>query len=90
MPTREELEEAIANLERMEPSYEVCQKIVIYNSLLDRYYNKVFGYTSNSEFMHAAEGTEWNKLLPLLDELMDCLILVNPKLYESFMEKLKQ
>ena len=88
MPTRDELEEAISNLEKMEPSYEVCQKLVIYNALLDRYYNKVSGYKSDSEFMRAAEGIEWNRMLPLLDELMDCLLLVNPKLYQSFMAKL--
>ena len=88
MPTRDELEEAISNLEKMEPSYEVCQKLVIYSMLLDKYYNKVGSYKSDSEFMRAAEGIEWNRMLPLLDELMDCLLLVNPKLYQSFMAKL--
>ena len=89
MPTEEELLNAIDNLRLQAPSYDTCQKLVVYNELLDRYYNNVSSYNSGSEFMEAIDGRPWDGLLPLLDELMDCLMVINPKLYQSFMEKLK-
>lgn len=90
MPTKEELEQAIHNLENMEPCYEVCQKLVIYHKLHDMYYGgRITTYSSDSEFMQASEDTEIDKLYSVFDELMECLKLINPKLYDSVILKLK-
>lgn len=91
MPTKEELMQAIDNLEVQEPTFDTCHKLYVYNSLLDRYYgNTPTGvlYNSDSEFMKVAGHSDINKLYEVVDELMECLALVNPKLYNGVIAKL--
>lgn len=91
MPTKEELEQAIKNLEEQEPTYETCAKLNVYHQLHDRYYKGWFrsGYNSESEFMASIEDTDIDTLLATFDELMDCLVLINPKLYNTVLVKLR-
>lgn len=90
MPTKDELEQAIASLEQQETSYEVCCKLAVYYQLLDRYYGKIkTKYNSNSEFMDAITNTNYDSLLAVIDELMECLAVINPKLYTSVLNKIK-
>ena len=91
MPTKEELTQAIQNLEAQDPTYETCSKLNVYHSLLERYYGntpKGITYNSDSEFMKVAGRADINNLYACFDELMDCLNLVNPKLYTSVLIKL--
>ena len=92
MPTKEELEQAIANLEALEPSYDTCSKLNVYYSLLERYYGNTpagVTYNSDSEFMKAAGQADINVLYETIDELMECLALVNAKLYQGVLIKLR-
>lgn len=92
MPTREELQQAIASLEAQEPSYDTCNKLNVYYSLLDRYYGntpKGITYTSDSEFMKCVGQADPNRLYEVIDELMDCLVLVNSNLYNGVISKLR-
>ena len=92
MPTKEELTQAIDSLEAQEPSFDVCNKLNTYYSLLDRYYGNTpagVTYNSDTEFMKAAGNTDVNTLYKVMDELMECLALVNSKLYNSVIVKLR-
>ena len=43
---------------------------------------------SNSEFSQEVMGKGIDKVFPVLDELMDALMVINPKLYQNTMTKL--
>lgn len=48
-------------------------------------------YESDSEFGQAIRGQDiTGKVLPLIDDLLDALSVLNPRLYNSFIEKLIQ
>ena len=42
----------------------------------------------DSEFAHAIDGREQSVILPILDELMSTLEVIQPKLYNAVMDKL--
>jgi hypothetical protein len=48
-----------------------------------------YGYTSESEFGKAIEGIDTNEIIKLMDELMDAVKVMNPRLYEAVMRKIK-
>ena len=101
MPTREELIEAIEKYQQEEPTYQNCERILVFTLMLDRYYGNepmVAGYSSKmaqnrysseSEFMKVAEKIDESHLFAVLDDLFDTLRVLNPRLYESCMMKLK-
>lgn len=91
MPTKDELAQAINSLEAQEPTYETCLKLVVYHQLYDRYYKGGFitDYASDTEFMDAISNTDIDTLLATIDELMECLALINPKLYNTVLAKLR-
>ena len=43
---------------------------------------------SDSEFARAVDGREQNEVMPILDELMNTLQIIQPKLYNAVMDKL--
>lgn len=89
MPTKDELLKAIANLEAGETSFEVCHKLAVYYYLYDKYYNRIHSnYVSDSEFMDAVGEITTDSLLAVMDELMDCIAIINPKLYQGVLDKL--
>lgn len=101
MPTKEDLQQAIETLENQEASFETCHKLAAYNYLLEKYYGKLCempenfyrkirtDYTSDSEFMTLALDTSTDDLLTVMDELMGCVAVINPKLYNSVLDKLR-
>lgn len=46
-------------------------------------------YSSESEFGKLIEGMEWDSILPVMDELMDTLRVMMPRLYDGVMHKLR-
>ena len=46
-------------------------------------------YNSDSEFSHVIYGRNVNDILPVIDELMDTLQIINPKLYNGVLNKLE-
>ena len=90
MPTREELQQAIELLESQAATFETCQKLAVYHYLYDKCYNKIQShYTSDSEFMDAVADVGIDDLLAVIDELMECVSVINPKLYDSVLEKIR-
>ena len=45
-------------------------------------------YQSDTEFGKAVEGMDWSDVLPLIDELMSTLKVVNHRLYDAVMRRL--
>lgn len=43
---------------------------------------------SGSEFADAIDGKEWEEVLPVMDELMSTLKIIQPRLYSAVMDKL--
>ena len=43
---------------------------------------------SDSEFARAVDGKETQEVMPILDELMTTLSIIEPKLYNAVMDKL--
>lgn len=47
-------------------------------------------YDSGTEFSDAIRGRDYGKVLPILDEAMTALRVVNPRLYASIIRKLSE
>ena len=47
-------------------------------------------YDSGSEFSDAIRGKDMDKILPVLDECMDAVKTMMPRLYDGIMHKLKK
>lgn len=44
---------------------------------------------SDSEFAHAINGREQSEVWPLMDEMMDTIQAIHPRLYKAVMERLR-
>lgn len=49
---------------------------------------KPIDYQSDTEFGQAVSGMEWQDILPLIDELMSTLKIMNRRLYDAVMRRL--
>lgn len=45
-------------------------------------------YKSDTEFSSKIDGKNLEDVLPVIDELMETLMLINPRLYDSVMQRL--
>lgn len=95
MPTKEELIEAIKECESRESSYDNCVKLSVFYSLYDRYYaqnddlaGNSFDYKGNNRFSDLLEKNDINNVLDLFAEVLECLEVLNPKLYNSVIDRL--
>lgn len=96
MPSVEELEDAIRQLERMPSSFDNCLRLATYKYLLNSVTRDdvsgkkpLFTYDSDSEFMQVAKTISLDHLLETVDELLGCVQMVSPSIYTSTMLKLK-
>lgn len=93
-----ELHAAIAEcMGQREPNANTCMKLASYYTILDHirpsYSNAVeptgqVEYNSGSEFSAAVRGQDVKKVLEIMDELMDALMVLSPKLYNATMDKI--
>ena len=51
--------------------------------------NDVINYSSGSEFGTSVNGKEIDQVLPILDDLIETVRVLTPKLYNAFMNKIK-
>ena len=94
MPTKEELEDAIYQIQSMPSNFDNCLKLSTYYNLLNiinSNYNNLndIQYTSDTEFMQIAPNININRLFEITDEVFSCIQIIAPKLYQSAMYKLK-
>ena len=102
MIKEQELKDAIAECQgQREPKANTCIKMAAYYILLNQLYPqdrptysfaeppKEVTYDSGSEFSDMIQGIDTNKVLELMDEVMDTLRVIMPKLYRATMDKLR-
>ena len=100
MPTKEELLKAIDDVSRLPETYSKCQKLATFNILLYLLYPKEENENNistqfqstipdfgESEFLQKIKGHDINKVLSVLDELMEALKALNPQLYANTLRR---
>lgn len=100
----EDLEEAIAECKgERNPNAGTCIKLAAYYTILDHLTDKPkqapvqvqayeeppgYSYSSKTEFAEAVRGRSIDDIMPVIDELMSAIYVVNPKLYKATIQKL--
>lgn len=104
MIREEDLQEAIAEMQgQRNPNASTCIKLAAFYTILDHvreknveepvsftgysYENRV-GYESGSEFAQTIADLDMEDVWPVLDELMETLKVLQPKLYNGVIRKL--
>lgn len=97
MVTIRELEGAIRECENAPTSYQTCEKLATLYTVLDHIQEpqemeysydlpQVYG---DSEFMQAISGQDMSAMWSVMDELMETILITNPRLYQGVMRKIK-
>jgi hypothetical protein len=86
MPTKEELEDAIYKYEHTPVSYQNCQSLAMFYYLYDKLYGDSDEGYSEEEFRYKVGP---KKFWEIFDELLEALQVLNPKLYQSVIQKLE-
>lgn len=103
MFTKVELMDAINELLEGKHSIQNCAKLSAIYTVLDHLYppdDVLTGYSGdsdynsigrygNSEFLKSITGHDPKEMWLLMDELMQTLTIINPRLYDSVMRRLK-
>ena len=101
MLSRNELVDAIEELETAPLTFQNCQKLATFYSLYDHLYGvrpepvaeticqSVIGEYGDSDFLQSVSGLPADKVFPLLDELMESVRLLQPRLYDATLTELK-
>lgn len=103
MITERDLQEAIAECEGIRnPNASVCIKLAAFYTILDHIrspekslimetpsYSYAIEYDGESEFAKLTRGKPTVDILELMDELMETLSVLNPRLYDSVIQKLR-
>lgn len=98
MLSERELREAIAELENGKTSYQNAEKLAHLYGIYDHLYStnekekvseSVVGYYGSSEFLKMVANKSSEEVWLLIDELMTTLSVINHRLYDSVMRRLK-
>lgn len=104
MITEQDLQAAIAECKgQRNPTASTCLKLASFLTIQDHLFRKeveqpMYSYASgisevqysgNSEFAELVNGQDQDKVFKILDELMDTLQVINPRLYASVLRKLQ-
>lgn len=102
MIKEQDLRDAIAECQgERNPNANTCIKLASYYTILDKMekpqipaysYDEptnIMEYTSGSEFSQAIQGRDVNEILEIMDELMDSIQALVPKLYDATLNKIK-
>ena len=102
MITEKDLREAIAECEgQRNPNANTCIKLAAFYTILNQMTGSDFPgssrdagqdtriqYEGESDFAHKVNGKEQGDVLPVIDELMDAVAVLNPRLYNSVINRL--
>ena len=91
--TRKDLLEAIEKCQgQKNPNANTCIKLAAYYTILDHTPEDGTGYIGepSSEFMSYVRRGKSDEVYRVIDDLMETLQVVNPKLYYETMERLKR
>lgn len=103
MITEQDLREAIAECQgNPHPNANTCIKLAAYYTILDNMVqtpknNTGYSYTpaptisySGSELSRLVQAKSIEKVFPILDELVETLSVINPRLYNSVIQKISE
>lgn len=106
MITERDLQEAIAECQgARNPNANTCIKLASYYTILDHMStptdvtpaysldsgpNDTINHIGDTEFLKTIEGSKVDSVLSVMDELMDTLRIISPRLYNGVMRKLKE
>lgn len=100
MIKEEELREAIAECQgQRNPNANTCIKLASYLTILDHITEPTYSekpnysfaappFISGTEFGRKVQDKDVNEVLSVMDELMETLRVLNPRLYDGVMSKL--
>ena len=102
MITYRELDGAIRECENAPVSYQNCEKLATFYTILDHMHEEPdtqveYSYDSpqgigdfgESDFLQAVKGRDETEIWEILDELMDTVLITNPRLYQGVMRQIK-
>lgn len=103
MLSKSELLKAIEDLEDASPTFQNCQKMATFYTLLNAIYRsggeinpqvetfreEIIGDHGNSDFLRMIEGMESHEAWLIMDELMETIKILQPKLYDSVMRRIR-
>lgn len=93
MISKRELEQAIRECENAKVSYSTCDKLATFYTLYDHLYpteEVVEVPRIESKVLEIARGKDAVEVWALVDELIDAVQVLHPKLYQSFIAKLAE
>lgn len=96
MISLEEVEKDILELEARDTSFVNCQRLSVLYTVrnnLRSYQAKAplaLDVSGESEFLRAVNGKNADKMWKILDELMEVLQVMNPRLYDGVMRKINE
>lgn len=99
MVTVEELQKAIRECEtEPNPTYSTCMKLASYYVILDHMeladrnheIPSYSNYSGNSEFIQLVNRISGPVVMSILDDAMDTISVIHPKLYNGIIRKLKE
>lgn len=88
-----EIDWAIGELEKAETSYVNCMRLASLYTIRNQYKptsTNTIDTRVNSEFLQAVQGKPYPATLEVINELMDSLQVISPKIYEEMLEKLQR
>ena len=99
MITREDLLQAIAECKSVrDPNANTCIKLAAYQTILDHMDQETYSraqepaeqvrYDSGSEFSRAIARRNMHDVLGVIDDLMDTIQMVSPRLYRATIDSL--
>lgn len=83
-----DIEQSIRELENSQPTYQTCEKLA--DLYIVREHLNTIGVEGDSPFLKKLKGKRMDKALSLIDELMETLEVINPKLYESVLMRIDE
>lgn len=101
MITIRELDGAIKECENAPTSYQNCEKLATFYTILEHMQTERqveehsydaphgIGEFGDSDFLKAVQGRDEADTWRILDELMDTVLITNPRLYQGVMRQLK-
>ena len=104
MISEQDLRDAIIECQNVRnPNANTCIKLASYYTIMAHMYHNepnmagysyalnpdVVAYDGESEFAHIIEGRDSNEVWKIMDELVTTLQVINPRLYNGVMRKLR-
>lgn len=89
MFSEQELKNFIAELSEGKHSYQNCERLAAVYTVMDHLHPKGIGDYGESEFLQSIIGKDEREVFYLLDELLQIVNAINPKLYNSFLAKIE-